>query len=249
MTLDTRARARVILAGSLAVTALLYVVPFGRTVGWPLVLVSTLAHELGHGLAALVLGGQFHSLYIAPDASGVAAWSGAFGRLGMATVAGAGLVGPAAAACLLLIWGRRPVGARRALLAAGAGLCLIAILWIHNPFGLVFTLLLGSVLLLVGTKAPGAAQSVVILLAVQLALSVFSRGDYLFTRMALTTAGPMPSDVSVMAGALFLPVLGLGRCLWRAVDRIPVRGRPGVLQAMTRAGTPAASAGPCDELS
>jgi hypothetical protein len=29
--------------------------------------------------------------------------------------------------------------------------------------------------------------------------------DYPFTRTALTVAGPMPSDVAVMAAALFLP--------------------------------------------
>jgi len=76
---------------------------------------------------------------------------------------------------------------------------------VRNPFGLVFTLLLGSVLLLVVLRVPRASQTVVILLAVQLALSVFSRSDYLFTRTALTVAGPMPSDVAVMAAALFLP--------------------------------------------
>ncbi len=87
----------------------------------------------------------------------------------------------------------------------GAALCVIALVLVRNPFGLVFTLLLGSVLLLVALRVPRASQTVVILLAVQLALSVFSRSDYLFTRTALTGAGPMPSDVAVMAAALFLP--------------------------------------------
>ena len=44
-----------------------------------------------------------------------------------------------------------------------------------------------------------------VFLAVQLALSVFSRSDYLFTSVARTGAGPMPSDVAQMASALFLP--------------------------------------------
>src|SRR3954469_14025415 len=84
------------LAVSLIVTALLYVLPFGRTIAWPLVLVSTLAHELGHGFAALVLGGTFHALRLYADGSGVALWSGALGRVALASVAAAGLVGPAA---------------------------------------------------------------------------------------------------------------------------------------------------------
>jgi Peptidase M50B-like len=183
----------------------LYIVPFGRTIAWPLVLISTLAHELGHGLMAALLGGKFHALRIYSDASGAALWSGAFGRVAVATVAAAGLIGPAIAAYVLLAVGRQPRRARTSLGILGVSLFVIALLVVRNPFGLAFTLLLGSVLVLVALRFPGASQSVVILLAVQLALSVFSRSDYLFTRTALTTVGPRPSDVAVMAQALFLP--------------------------------------------
>ena len=205
MTAVPRGRAERIFAASVLVTALLYIVPFGRTIAWPLVLVSTLAHELAHGLTAALLGGHFNALRIQPDASGVALWSGAFGRVATATVAGAGLLGPAIAAFVLLAVGRNQRRARALLGMIGAGLCVIALVLVRNPFGLAFTLLLGSVLLLVASRVPRASQTVVILLAVQLALSVFSRSDYLFTRTALTASGPLPSDVAVMAGALFLP--------------------------------------------
>ena len=205
MTADPRDRAPRIFAASVLITALLYIVPFGRTIAWPLVLVSTLAHELAHGLTAALLGGHFHSLRIQPDASGVALWSGAFGRFATSTVAGAGLLGPAIAAFVLLALGRNQRRARALLGIIGAGLCVMALVLVRNPFGLVFTLLLGSVLLLVALRVPRASQTVVILLAVQLALSVFSRSDYLFTRTVLTSAGPMPSDVAVMAASLFLP--------------------------------------------
>jgi hypothetical protein len=205
MTAGPRGRAPRIFAASVLITALLYVVPYGRTIAWPLVLVSTLAHELAHGLTAALLGGHFHSLRIQPDASGVALWSGAFGRIATGIVAGAGLLGPAIAAFVLLAVGRNQRRAQASLGIIGAGLCVIALVLVRNPFGLVFTLILGSVLLLVALRVPRASQTVVILLAVQLALSVFSRSDYLFTRTALTPAGPMPSDVAVMAAALFLP--------------------------------------------
>jgi peptidase M50B-like protein len=200
-----RRRTTRVLAATMAVTALLYLLPFGRTLAWPLVLISTLAHELGHGLAAVVLGGHFHALRIQPDASGVALWSGPLGRFATAAVAGAGLVGPAAAAFLLLVLGREPRRARQVLAALGAALCVVAILLARNSFGFGFTLLLGTAFLLVALRAPRASQTVVMLVAVQLGLSVFSRADYLFMPMALTPAGPMPSDVSVMAHALLLP--------------------------------------------
>src|SRR4029077_3119617 len=99
-------RAARVLAISVLVTALLYAVPFGRTLAWPLVLVSTLAHELGHGLAAAILGGRVESLLIYRGARRAADWSGTLGRVATATVAAAGLVGPAAAAFALLAFGR-----------------------------------------------------------------------------------------------------------------------------------------------
>src|SRR6478735_4246629 len=102
-TLDRRAPR--VLAFSIGLTALLYVIPYGRTIAWPLVLISTLAHELGHGLAAAMLGGHFYSLRLYPDASGVALWGGPLGRIATGLVAAAGLVGPAAAAFVLLIVG------------------------------------------------------------------------------------------------------------------------------------------------
>jgi len=205
--LSTRvdSRAPRVLALSVGVTAVLYAIPFGRTIGWPLVLISTLAHELGHGLAAAVLGGHFYSLRLYPDASGVALWGGPLGRISTALVAASGLVGPAAAAFVLLLVGRRAVRAGRALTIIGVLLLVIAVWLVRNPFGVAFTVLLASALFAVAQRAPGASQAVLVFLAVQLALSVFSRADYLFTSMALTRSGPMPSDVAVMADALFLP--------------------------------------------
>src|SRR3982751_5145573 len=174
---------------SLLVTAVLYAIPFGRTLAWPLVLLSTLAHELGHGLAAAVLGGKFEALRMYPDASGVALWRGALGRFAVWTVAGAGLVGPALAAFCLLAFGRTPRGAKAMLGCIGTALIVIALLVAGNAFALVFIVIL----------------AVALLVAVQLALAVFSRSDYLFTPTARTASGTAPSDVAVMASALFLP--------------------------------------------
>ena len=180
-------------------------IPFGRTLAWPLVLLSTLVHELGHGLMAALLGGTFHSLRMYADASGVALWSGGFGRVATAAVAAAGLVGPAFGAFLLLVVGRDGRRARLVLHILAAALLLIAAIYVRNVFGLAFVIALAAILGVVAIKAPQLSQTVVVLLAVELALSVFSRSDYLFTPMALTSTGFMPSDVAVMAQALFLP--------------------------------------------
>ena len=116
----------------------------------------------------------------------------------------------------------------------GAGLVLVALLLTRNAFGMVFTLTLAAVFLLIAIRAPRFSQTTLLLLAVQLALSVFSRGDYLFTNVALTSAGPMPSDVAVMSDALFLPVLGVGRAVRRCVRRLARPGRHDVLSQVVR---------------
>jgi Peptidase M50B-like len=167
--------------------------------------VSTLAHELGHGLAAAALGGRFEALAIYQDASGAALWSGALGRIATAIVAAAGLIGPAATAFALLAFGRTPRSARIALALLAAALAVVTLLFVRNPFGLAFTATLAASLTAVAVWAPSASQGVIVFLAVQLALSVFSRSDYLFTRTAVTAAGQAASDVAVMSRVLLLP--------------------------------------------
>ena len=49
--------------------------------GHVLLLFSTLTHEMGHGLMAMLVGGDFKSLVINWDGSGVTSWSGGTGRI------------------------------------------------------------------------------------------------------------------------------------------------------------------------
>ena len=199
-------RARWFLLGSVLVTVALYAVPFGWYVAYPLVLLSTYVHELAHGLAATALGGQFNVLVIYADGSGLASISAPSGPLGVAFVAGAGLVGPAVGGAALLMLASRPTLARVGL-AGCAVLSAVALVWmVRGLFGWLFV---GVVAAGCGvTAARGTAQlaqAVVAFLGVQLALSVFSRADYLFTAVAVTSNGPQPSDVTAMAEALWLP--------------------------------------------
>ena len=199
-------RARWFLLAAVVVTGALYTLPFGWYVAYPLVLLSTYVHEVAHGAAALLVGGRFDSLMIYADGSGVASLSAPGGRFAVAFVAGAGLVGPAIGGAALLMLASRPKLAR-----AGLGLCaalsvvaLIAV--VRNIFGWGFV---GMVAAGCGAAAwrgsARIAQAVVAFLGVQLALSVFSRADYLFTRVASTGSGRHPSDVANMAEALWFP--------------------------------------------
>jgi hypothetical protein len=199
-------RARLLFAATVVVTAALPHVPFGPVIGWPLLLLSTLAHELGHGFTALIVGGNFESFRMWSDGSGVASWGGQPGRLQQALVSAGGLVGPAIAAAVFLVLGRRPRMARVCLALVAVVLLTVEVLLVRNVFGLFFVGATALAALAIARFAPPwLAQGALVFVAVQLALSVFTRADYLFTPTAVTSGGTMPSDVQQMADALFLP--------------------------------------------
>jgi hypothetical protein len=199
-------KARLMLLLSVGITLVLYLLPYGHHVAYPLVLISTLVHELGHGVTATLVGGHFEQFRMFADGSGVALWRGDVGAGARGLIAAGGLVGPPLGAAVFFVAARRPSTARACLGVFGALLVLASILVVRNGFGWLFVGLLAAACLVLALRAgPDLVQLAVVFLAVQLALSSYSRSDYLFTRYAETSAGRMPSDVEHMAQALILP--------------------------------------------
>ena len=172
--------------------------------GRVLILFSTLFHELGHGLTAILVGGHFDKVTIAWDASGEtlaripqSAWRAAL-------ISAGGLLGPSIAAAGLF-WSAR--GSDRRLKIAtvilGLFLCVIGLLAARSVWALVFTIGLGPALLFASRRwNRQALETAIVFIAVQLGISVFTRADYLFTK----SAGPgRLSDVQQIAEQLWLP--------------------------------------------
>jgi hypothetical protein len=227
-----------VLLAAAAVTVLLFFLPWGRWLAWPLILISTLVHELGHGLSALLAGGQFISLNLWSDASGVAAYRGAFGPLARACVAAGGLLAPPLAASALFLAARSAVAARRALLGCALLLLVVAALWVRTLFGFGFVSLLAMLLLTIGLRSSAAvAQFSVVFLALQLSLAVFSRGDYLFMAQAQTAQGWMPSDTGQIEQALWLPYWFWGLLIALASMGILASGLRAYVRSLSGAGT------------
>lgn len=202
------AGARTVLVASAAATLLLYNLPFfGRLLARPLILLSTLAHEMGHGLTTLLLGGKFVRLQMWANGSGAAEIDvETFGRIRHGLTLAGGLVGPAAAAAVCFFLGRSGRGARACLWGLGVLLLIAEILVVRNLFGFVFVAFVVAACFLAASRLSlQGAQLTVVFVGVQLALSVFSRADYLFTRGAVNPRGVFPSDVMRMQEVLFLP--------------------------------------------
>ncbi|MGB0645564.1 MAG: M50 family metallopeptidase [Bradymonadia bacterium] len=193
---------------SIVITLLLYfVIPYGRLIGYPLVLLSTLAHEMGHGIAAVLVGGQFLEFTMHDNGSGVAVTAATPHPLQRAAVLAGGLIGPAVVAGLGFRLGRREKAAKTTLMIMGIFLFAANIWVVRNLFGFFFVFLAAGMCVFIARKAsPTVCQFSLLFVSTQLALSVFSRADYLFTKEANLGGGrSMPSDVSQMADALILP--------------------------------------------
>jgi hypothetical protein len=194
-------RTRTILWVSVAITLALYLAPEGRWIAYPLLLLSTVVHELGHGIAGLLIGADFHEFRMSSNAGGYAILSGKGDGVGRAFVSAGGLCGPAVAAGVFLIVGRNPRLAKWCLGAFTAFLALALVLWVRGAFGIAYTSGVVVVCGIILLKAEAAdAQTAMVFLSTQLALTVFSRGDYLFTDVARGSG--RPSDVQNMATAL-----------------------------------------------
>jgi hypothetical protein len=202
-------RAQYVLAACAVVTLSLYLTPGLYWVGYPLVLISTVVHEMGHGVAALLAGGQWNDFHMFTDGSGYAS-AGAPPAAAMAFVDAGGLCGPAVAAAVFLILGRHPQRARWCLGAAGAFFALSELLWVRGGFGWLFVGALAAACLYVAIRTSAeTAQLALVFLATQLAMSVYSRKDYLFTRgvtgETVEASGNSVSDVESMSQSLGMP--------------------------------------------
>lgn len=197
---------RTLLLLSIVAIVAIWQLPYGWQILYPLTLLATFAHEMGHGLTAMLVGAQFDQLLLNADGSGVAVWHGNPGRLATALVAAGGLVGPSIAGIGLLLVARsqRFAGAVLAMLALL--LMVSVVVWVRNAFGVVFLLSAAAVLALAAKVLPATmARFVLHLMAATLCLSWFTDLNYMFSAQATVNGMVRPSDSAVIAQALWLP--------------------------------------------
>lgn len=182
-------------------TVVIWQLPFGHSILYPFTLLATYAHEMGHGLTALIMGADFEQLVMNPDGSGYARWRGQVGRLGRASIAAGGLIGPSLAGATLLVISKKEARAPVILRILAVLMGLTALIWARSIFGVGF-ILATAVLFFGVSKFEALSAFFVQLVGVQLCLAVFSDLDYMFSESAGCQG---PSDVAHIEEALFLP--------------------------------------------
>ncbi len=196
----------------------LHFVPIGYYILYPFSLIYTFVHEMGHGIMAELVGGNFVKFEMWTDGSGVATSQMLVdaSRLDHALVSFGGLIAPALWAAIFMLVSKSKRAAAYGMYVVSF-LCLLSLIfYVRNLFGIVFVILCMAISYAIGhfsikrvegkvSEIKSYAQYGMLFLAMTLCTCVFSRGDYLFTAVAETSEGNMPSDVAQIANNLFLP--------------------------------------------
>ena len=196
------------LAGLAVASLVLWQTFWGSLLLYPFTVLATWFHEMGHGLAAIVLGGRFERLLIFADGSGLALSSLEQGASGLsrAIISAGGPLGPPVAGALLIMASRRAETTRLALALLGLALLVSTAVWVRSPIGWVVLPLTGVGLFAIAWRASTKVQEFAVqLLGVQACISTYHQTWYLFTPGGMVGGVPQRSDTGAMADVLLLP--------------------------------------------
>ena len=206
---DQERRRRAILLLAIATTLIiLWQTMLGSLLLWPLTILATWFHEMGHGIAGIVTGSRFERLLIFPNGSGVALMlTPAEGsRLKVALVAASGPVGPAIAGTLLIIASRSPSSTRSALIVLGIALILSTLIWVRSLTGWIVLPALGAAILALARHGTSSQRRLGIqVLGVQACISAWRQFSYLFSSGVSIGGELHRSDTGAIADAMLLP--------------------------------------------
>ncbi len=194
-------------------TLLLAVVPGLDLLNYPFRLLITLVHELGHGLAAILTGGDFVRFIVNTDGSGLAYTSGGWRMI----VIPAGYLGVALFGGVLIMLGRSHRGASLAMGGLGLAMVVFSLRYgVPSIFsgdflgGLVAVISgvgFGLVFLVVALRAtPGAVVFLLHVVAIQAGLTAFSDIIAVLGMSVPFSGGPRTDAVS-MAELTFIPAI------------------------------------------
>jgi len=188
--------------------------PFGHELLYPLTLFTTWVHEMGHGLTALLMGGQFDELVIRGDASGYAMAAAASRGWPEAAVMAGGLLAPPILGSFILGFVHGPRRAKILLAFLAVALVASVAIYVRSTVGVItmpiVAALLGWAAFVGFRKKPHRRVVMAQVLGVLLALdTVFRMVGYALSTEARKGEA---SDVQLMANELGGPywLYGLG---------------------------------------
>jgi hypothetical protein len=189
----------------LIAVALVYIVgayvPFGHEALYPLTLFTTWVHEMGHGLTALILGGDFKELAIFKNASG---WAMCYAAPGWreALVSAGGLLAPPIVGSAIIAGVHGPKRARWVLGILAGAIVLSLVIYVRSATGIIAMPIVAALLGWAAWRGLEPDHRVVLVqvLGVVLALDTLTRMvAYVFMNEVVVDGVKRPSDISNVA--------------------------------------------------
>ncbi len=178
----------------------------------PLTFIGTWVHELGHGIGAIITGGQFDRMIVLPNLSGVA-YTYTSGPAGFTSVLVTGLLAPALAGAFMLILSRGLRQGRLAMLILCGLLLLSGVIWAGDLFTRATVLCTGAIIGLIALKGNQAINLVTAqILAISFCLNAVADIDYFFARAANSGGQTHHSDTDQLT-----QTLGMTHTFWAIV--------------------------------
>lgn len=182
--------------------------PLGRLVIYPFVILSTWFHEIGHGLAAIILNGDLLRIELYADGSGVAVHTPPqfLGNVGNAIVAISGPLFPPIVGFILFKISKNINIIRLLLLLLSLAILGSVIVWIRTLFGVIILLSISFIIILIALSKNNKIQFITLqLIGIQAFISVYLSLGYLFSRSGTVNQSSFSSDTSVIEQNTFLP--------------------------------------------
>jgi hypothetical protein len=198
-----RSRGLLLLVLAVVIFFVLNIVPFGYFIQWPFVIITTFVHEMGHGLMAILTGGNLIQIEIYQNASGLAKTQAVAGWR-QAAIAAAGLLAPSILGGAFIIAGKSRQISSRVFLLFSLFILISCVLWVRSTFGLLVLLPTGALFLWISQKGSTALQHFMIqFLGVHMLVDTLTRTmSYLFSSSALVGGQSRHSDSAAVAQQL-----------------------------------------------
>jgi hypothetical protein len=182
--------------------------PYLGWVQYPFILLGTWFHEMGHGVASLIVGGTFEFLEIYKNGGGVA-----YANLGnsylpsslaKAIMAAGGLLGPAIIGAIFIAAAKYHKSSMILLRLLVGVIILSLLLWIRSFWGLIVMSAYVFVLLgIMYLKNRKLEVITILFLGLQCILSTYLQIDYLFTKQFQRNGVVQISDTQAIAENTF----------------------------------------------
>jgi hypothetical protein len=192
-------------------SVIIWQLPFGDKILYPFSIFATFYHEMGHGVAAHLVGYTFMFITIYSDGSGQATYgftkdTETAGR--MAFVAISGPLAPCLVGSLLMCLSVAPVRISRVALGSfGAFLIVSSLLLVRGTFfGMVMIPLMGVFILYISARAYNHVVSFVVqFMGLQACISTYNDISYFFTYQVNFGSIVSLSDTGTLQRYLLLP--------------------------------------------